>query len=48
MGGSVMSFIINPNDALIVVDIQNDFLPDGALAVNEGDKIIEEINKLIV
>ena len=42
-----MSFIINPKDALIVVDIQNDFMPNGALAVNEGDKIIKEINKLM-
>jgi len=42
-----MSFKINPNDALIVVDIQNDFIPNGALAVNEGDKIIKGINKLM-
>jgi len=42
-----MSFVINPNDALIVVDIQNDFIPNGALAVNEGDKIIEGINQLM-
>lgn len=33
--------------ALIVVDIQNDFLPGGKLAVPEGDKIIPVVNKLI-
>jgi nicotinamidase-related amidase len=28
---------IEPSDALIVVDVQNDFCPGGALAVDEGD-----------
>ena len=32
--------------ALIVVDIQNDFLPGGALAVTDGDRIIDAINQL--
>lgn len=32
--------------ALILVDIQNDFLPGGALAVPDGDKVIEIANKL--
>ena len=32
--------------ALIIVDMQNDFLPGGALAVPDGDQIIEEINRL--
>lgn len=32
--------------ALILVDIQNDFLPGGALAVPEGDKIIPVANQL--
>lgn len=32
--------------ALIIVDMQNDFLPGGALAVPNGDQIIEEINHL--
>lgn len=32
--------------ALIIVDIQNDFLPGGALAVPQGDTIIELINKI--
>lgn len=33
--------------ALILVDIQNDFLPGGALAVPDGDAIIPVVNKLI-
>ena len=32
--------------ALIIVDIQNDFLPGGALAVKNGDAVIPVINKL--
>jgi nicotinamidase/pyrazinamidase len=33
--------------ALIVIDVQNDFCPGGALAVAEGDQIIEGINALM-
>lgn len=33
--------------ALILVDLQNDFFPGGALAVKEGDKILPAINKLL-
>lgn len=33
-------------DALILVDIQNDFLPGGALAVPRGDEIIPVVNRL--
>jgi nicotinamidase/pyrazinamidase len=32
------------SDALLVIDVQNDFCPNGALAVNEGDTIIHQIN----
>lgn len=32
--------------ALIIVDIQNDFLPGGALAVEKGDEIIPVVNRL--
>jgi len=32
--------------ALIVVDVQNDFCPGGALAVPEGDRVVEVINNL--
>jgi nicotinamidase/pyrazinamidase len=34
-------------NALIVVDIQNDFLPGGALAVPEGDAVISPTNALM-
>jgi hypothetical protein len=34
-------------DALIVVDVQNDFLPRGALAVNEGDAILPVLNRYL-
>jgi nicotinamidase/pyrazinamidase len=33
-------------NCLIVVDVQNDFLPGGALAVKNGDLVIAEINEL--
>jgi nicotinamidase/pyrazinamidase len=35
------------NEALLVVDVQNDFCPGGALGVREGDKIVSAINKYI-
>ena len=35
------------NAALIVIDIQNDFCPGGALAVAGGDAIIAPVNRLI-
>lgn len=36
----------NDTDILIVVDVQRDFLPGGALAVPGGDAVIEPINRL--
>ena len=35
------------SEALIVVDLQNDFCPGGALAVAGGDEIVPIINKLV-
>ena len=35
------------NEALIVIDVQNDFCPGGALAVAGGDQIIPRINALM-
>lgn len=32
--------------ALVIVDVQNDFLPGGALAVPEGDRVIPVINEI--
>jgi nicotinamidase/pyrazinamidase len=34
-------------DALVIVDLQNDFCPGGALAVPDGDKIVPVVNALI-
>jgi len=34
------------SDALVVVDVQNDFLPGGALAVPRGDEIVPVVNRL--
>ena len=34
-------------DALLVIDLQNDFLPGGALAVPGGDRVIEPIRDLM-
>lgn len=36
-----------PHEALIVIDVQNDFCPGGALAVAGGDEIIPRINALL-
>ncbi|MDK1384304.1 bifunctional nicotinamidase/pyrazinamidase [Sinorhizobium sp. 8-89] len=35
------------DEALIVIDVQNDFCPGGALAVAGGDEIIPVVNRLI-
>lgn len=36
----------NDRDALVVVDVQNDFCPGGALAVGDGDAVVSVINAL--
>ncbi|PZX12040.1 bifunctional nicotinamidase/pyrazinamidase [Celeribacter halophilus] len=36
-----------PNEALLVIDIQNDFCPGGALAVTGGDGIVPGVNQLM-
>ena len=35
-----------PSSALIVVDVQNCFLPGGSLAVKDGDQVIGVINRI--
>ena len=37
---------ISDRDVLLVVDVQNDFCSDGALAVPEGEKIVPAINRI--
>lgn len=38
---------LQPGDALIIVDVQNDFLPGGSLAVPQGDEVVAPLNALI-
>lgn len=42
-----MEIKLKPGDALIVVDVQKDFLPGGSLAVAEGDKVVPPLNRYI-
>ncbi|CAO4173870.1 bifunctional nicotinamidase/pyrazinamidase [Methylorubrum populi] len=37
---------LTSTDALLVVDVQNDFLPGGTLAVPEGEAVIAPVNRL--
>ncbi|MEW6039655.1 MAG: nicotinamidase [Pseudomonadota bacterium] len=41
------AFRLSPGDALIVVHVQNDFLPGGSLAVPGGDEVIPVLNQYI-
>ncbi len=38
---------VGPGDSLIVVDLQVDFCPGGALSVPEGDEIVPLVNRLL-
>jgi len=41
-----MSIAIDPDrDALVIVDVQNDFCPGGALAVPDGDRVVGVLNR---
>ena len=42
-----MSHAVSATAALIVVDVQPDFMPGGSLACHEGDAIIEDIDRLL-
>ncbi len=37
---------IDAKDALLVIDVQNDFCPGGALAVPHGDEVVPVINRI--
>lgn len=41
------AIVLGKGDALLIVDMQNDFLPGGSLAVPRGDLVVEPINALI-
>jgi len=38
---------LKPTDALLIVDVQNDFCPGGALAVHDGDAVVPVLNRWI-
>lgn len=42
-----MRLKLTAKDALIVVDMQNDFMPWGALPVPDGDKVVPRLNRYI-
>lgn len=41
------AIVLGKGDALLIVDMQNDFLPGGSLAVPRGDLVIGPVNALI-
>ena len=42
-----MATRLTPSDALLLVDVQNDFCPGGALAVADGDAVVPALNAWI-
>ena len=38
---------LQPGDVLLVTDVQNDFLPDGNLAVPHGDEVVPVLNRYV-
>ena len=42
-----MSIKLTPSDALLLIDVQNDFCPGGALAVADGDAVVPILNAWI-
>lgn len=44
---SSQSIDLQDGDALIIVDVQNDFLPGGTLAVKNGDEVVPTLNEYI-
>ena len=47
MTGKEVADMSSKHTALIVVDVQNDFCPGGALAVEGGHEVVPKINELI-
>jgi len=39
--------VLQRGDALVIVDVQNDFLPGGRLAVPDGDQVVPVLNRYI-
>lgn len=42
-----MAAVLTPQDALVVVDVQNDFMPGGRLPVPDGDAVVGPVNAWI-
>ncbi len=42
-----MTSELKAGDALIIVDVQNDFCPGGALAIDRGDEVVAVLNRWI-
>ncbi|NMG16791.1 isochorismatase family protein [Aromatoleum bremense] len=47
MQGTDVSIDLKAGDALVLVDVQRDFLPGGSLAVPGGDEVVPPLNRLI-
>ncbi len=49
MGAALQSGPASPRagDALLLVDVQRDFLPGGALAVPRGDEVVPALNRYL-
>lgn len=43
----VTSINLSERDALVVVDVQADFLPGGSLAVSDGDEVVPVLNRYL-
>lgn len=41
---AIMNVALQPGDALVVVDVQKDFLPGGSLAVPHGNEVVHVLN----
>ena len=39
--------VLGPGDALVIADLQNDFLPGGALGVLGGDEVVPVVNEYL-
>lgn len=44
---SSSSIRLHAGDALIAIDVQNDFLPGGSLAVPAGDAVVPALNRYL-
>lgn len=42
-----MTFAVGERDAVLIVDVQKDFLPGGSLAVPHGDEVIPALNRYL-